>query len=203
MKKLVVLAVALLAFPGRERPVLHAQAQRGAVTPLPSFGEPGISPDGSTIAFVSGGDIWEVPARGGAGNEARLLVSHPATESRPLFSPDGKRLAFTSTRTGNGDVYVLTLASGEVTRLTFDDANELVSGWSADGRSIYFQSTSHEISGLLDVYRVSADGGTPMQVAGDRYTTEYFAAPSPAGPSTELRAGAIAITARANAASQW
>ena len=169
-----------------------AQPYRAAVTPLPSFAEPGISPDAATIAFVSGGDIWEVPTRGG---EARLLVSHPATESRPLYSPDGKQLAFTSSRTGNGDVYVLTLASGEVTRLTFDDANELVSGWSRDSKAIYFQSTSHEISGLLDVYRVAADGGTPMQVAGDRYTTEYFAAPAPSGE--------LAITARANAASQW
>ncbi len=169
-----------------------AQPYRAAVTPLPSFAEPGISPDAATIAFVSGGDIWEVPTRGG---EARLLVSHPATESRPLYSPDGKQLAFTSSRTGNGDVYVLALASGEVTRLTFDDANELVSGWSRDSKAIYFQSTSHEISGLLDVYRVAADGGTPMQVAGDRYTTEYFAAPAPSGE--------LAITARANAASQW
>ena len=113
--------------------------------PLPSFGEPGISPDGSTIAFVSGGDIWEAPARGG---DARLLVSHPATESRSLFAPDGTRLAFTSTRTGNGDAYVLTLASGELTRLTFDDANELVTGWSADGKWIYFSSTSHDIFGM-------------------------------------------------------
>jgi Tol biopolymer transport system component len=168
-------------------------AQRGSVAPLPSFGEPGISPDGSTIAFVSGGDIWEAPGRGG---DARLLVSHPATESRPLFSPDGRRLAFTSTRSGNGDVYVLTLARGEVSRLTFDDANELVSGWSADSKSIYFQSTSHEISGVLDVYRVPADGGTPMPVAADRYTTEYFGVPSPSGDS-------VAITARANAGSQW
>ena len=159
----------------------------------PSFAEPGISPDGSTIAFVSGGDIWEVPARGG---DARLLVSHPATESRPLFSPDGKRLAFTSTRTGNGDVYVLALASGDLTRLTFDDANELVTGWSADSQSVLFQSGSHEISGMLDVYRVSAEGGTPMPVAADRYTTEYFASESPAG-------NAVAITARANAGSQW
>ena len=167
---------------------------QGAANPaLPSFAEPGISPDGSTIAFVSGGDIWEVPARGG---DARLLVSHPATESRPLFSPDGKRLAITSTRTGNGDVYVLMIATGEVSRLTFDDASELVSGWSADSQSVLFQSNSHEISGMLDVYRVSADGGTPMPVAADRYTTEYFAAPSPGGE-------AVAITARANAGSQW
>src|SRR5262249_19753010 len=101
-----------------------SQAPRDAA-PLPSFAEPGISPDGSTIAFVSGGDIWEVPARGG---DARLLVSHAATESRPLYSPDGRRLAFSSSRTGNGDVYVLTIATGDIARLTFDDVNEAVSG---------------------------------------------------------------------------
>src|SRR5205823_11260219 len=105
------------------RSSLEQQASGGG--PLPSFAEPGIAPDGSTIAFVSGGDIWEVPARGG---DARLLVSHPSTESRPLYSPDGKRLAFTSTRTGNGDVYALTLATGDLARLTFDDAAEQVSG---------------------------------------------------------------------------
>src|SRR6187399_596354 len=100
MKKL--LAILLVAAPL----VVQTQTPRNVVSPLPSFAEPGISPDGSTIAFVSGGDIWEVPARGG---DARLLVSHPATESRPLFAPDGRRLAFTSTRTGNGDVYVLAI----------------------------------------------------------------------------------------------
>ena len=76
-----------------------------------SLAEPGISPDGREIAFVSGGDIWNVPASGG---DARLLVSDPSTESRPLFSPDGTSLAFVSTRTGGGDIYVLTLASGDV-----------------------------------------------------------------------------------------
>ena len=49
--------------------------------------EPSFSPDRKEIAFVSGGDIWSVPAEGGI---ARLLVSHPATESKPLFSPEGK-----------------------------------------------------------------------------------------------------------------
>ena len=71
--------------------------------------EPSLSPDRREIAFVSGGDIWTVPAAGG---EARLLVSHPAYDSRPLYSPDGTKLAFMSTRTGNGDIYVLTLATG-------------------------------------------------------------------------------------------
>jgi tricorn protease len=190
MKRLMLVVVVVVAHGFGPA---NAQAPRNAVAPLPSLAEPGISPDGATIAFVSGGDIWEVPARGG---DARLLVSHPATESRPLFAPDGRRLAFTSTRTGNGDVYVLSIASGEVTRLTFDDAAELVTGWSADGTWLYFSSSSHEISGMNDVFRVAATGGTPMPVAADRYTTEYFAAPAPSGD-------AIAITARANAGSQW
>src|SRR5712691_8125411 len=191
MKKLLFVSVVVVTVVAQAfRP---AVAQRAAATPLPSFAEPGISSDGSTIAFVSGGDIWEVPARGG---DARLLVSHPATESRPLFSPDGKRLAFASSRTGNGDVYVLTLATGDLTRLTFDDASELVTGWSSDARWVYFTTTSHEISGMLDVYRVAAEGGTPMPVAADRYTTEYFASPSPMDDT-------VAITARANAGAQW
>jgi len=81
----------------------------------------GISPDGTEIVFASGGDLWTVPAAGG---EARLLVSHPAPESRPLFFPDGARVAFVSTRTGGGDVYLLTLRTGELIRLAFDDAEE-------------------------------------------------------------------------------
>src|SRR4026207_2036442 len=92
----------------------------------PYFTEPSLSPDRKEIAFVSGGDIWTVPSTGGV---AALLVSHPANEARPLYSPDGKQLAFVSTRTGNGDVYLLTLASGDLKRLTFDDGFDQLDGW--------------------------------------------------------------------------
>jgi tricorn protease-like protein len=85
-------------------------AQAAAAAPKPTLAEPTLSPDGSEIAFVSGGDIWTVPAAGGA---ASLLVTDPATEGRPFYSPDGRELAFTSNRGGAANVYVLTLATGQ------------------------------------------------------------------------------------------
>ena len=100
-----------------------AFAGQAAVVPRPSLAEPALSPDGSEIAFVSGGDIWTVPSQGGV---ARLLVSDPATESRPRYSPDGTRLAFQSTRDGPPSIYILTLATGRIARLTYADAAEVL-----------------------------------------------------------------------------
>ena len=171
---------------------VQAAAQTAAPA-VPTFAEPGIAPDRSEIAFASGGDIWTVPTAGGV---ARLLVSHPANEARPLFSPDGRRLAFTSTRTGGGDIYVLTFATGDIRRVTFDDLPDQLDSWSPDGKWLYFSSSSREIAGMNDVFRVPADGGTPMAVSADRYTNEYWAAPAPNG-------GAIAITARGTTSGQW
>ena len=187
-----ILLLALATFPACSL----AQAQDAGSQPadgLPYFTEPAISPDRSEIAFVSGGDIWTVAAAGG---EARLLVSNPANESRPLYSPDGRRLAFISTRTGGGDIYTLTFQTGELKRLTFDDALDQLDGWSRDGRWIYFSSSSRDISGMNDVFRVSADGGTPLEVSADRYTSEYLSAPSPDGHG-------LAFTARGVALTQW
>ena len=158
----------------------------------PYMTEPSISPDRKEIAFVSGGDIWSVSADGGV---ARLLISHPANESRPLFSPDGRYLAFGSNRTGGGDIYILEFATGSLRRLTFDDSNEQLDAWSRDGKWIYFFSNSRDISGMNDIYRVPASGGTAMQVSSDRYTTEF--------QSTPLADGSIIFAARGNSAGQW
>lgn len=164
-----------------------------APQPVPYFAEPSIAPDRSEIAFVSGGDIWTVPLAGG---EARLLVSHAANESRPVYAPDGRRLAFTSNRTGGGDIYVLTFDTGELRRVTFDDASDQLDAWSRDGRWLYFSSMSRDIAGMNDIFRVSPEGGTPMLVSADRYTNEFFSAPSPDNT-------AVAFTARGIASGQW
>ena len=189
-----LLAFVLLAALGGKQPAARAQEQPPAApAAVPYFTEPALAPDRSEIAFVSGGDIWTVPAAGGA---ASLLVSHPATESRPLYSPDGRQLAFVSTRTGNGDIYVLTLDTGELRRVTFDDAYDQLDAWARDGRWLYFSSSSRDIASMNDLFRVAATGGTPMQVSADRYVNEYFAAPAPDGQT-------LAFTARGIAAAQW
>jgi Tol biopolymer transport system component/C-terminal processing protease CtpA/Prc len=157
---------------------------------LPCFADPAISPDGTEVAFASGGDIWTVPIAGG---EARLLISHPATESRPVYAPDGKSLAFISNRSGNGDVYLLNFESGDVKRLTFDDGREELDGFSGDGKYIYFSTTGTDLGGSNhDIYRVSVEGGTPMPVVADRYANEFNAAPSPDGSTLAFCAGGIA-----------
>ena len=112
--------------------------------PKPYFTEPAISPDRTEVAFASGGDIWTVPIAGG---DARLLVSHAATESQPVYSPDGRTLALVSDRTGGGDIYLLTIATGDLRRLTFDDGNEILDGWSNDGQWIYYSSGTRDIAG--------------------------------------------------------
>ncbi len=184
MRLLALLFAAALTVPSAAQP---------APASLPSMSDPAISPDGHEIAFVSGGDIWTVPAAGG---EAHLLITHPATESRPLYSPDGKRLAFVSTRTGAGNIYILTLATGDLQRLTFSDSPDRLDAWSADGQWIYFTSGVNDVAGQGDIFRVHSSGGTPLEVSKERYLAEFESAPSPDGTQ-------IALIAKGISAAQW
>lgn len=155
--------------------------------------QPALSPDGSQIAFAAESAIWTVPAAGGA---ARLLISSAATESRPRYSPDGRWLAFDSTRSGNGDIYLYELATGHLVRLTWDDGMDALDGWSPDSQWVYFSSSSHNVGGMNDVYRVRVTGGTPMIVTSERYEDEYDAAAAPDGAVTFCTVGEMAL-------SQW
>ena len=161
--------------------------------PAPLLSDPALSPNHSEIAFVSGGDIWTVPFLGG---EARLLISHPATESRPLYSPDGTRLAFLSTRTGIADIYVLNLRDGTTKRLTFDGSRNSLDAWSPDSQSLYFSSSRADVGSMSDLFKIPADGGTPVAVSADRFADENQAAPHPTD-------GTIAFTSGGMAVSQW
>lgn len=70
---------------------------------------PAISPNGETIAFTYKGDIYTVPANGG---KATQLTTHPAHDTRPVWSPDGSKIVFASDRNGNFDIFVMDKEGG-------------------------------------------------------------------------------------------
>lgn len=115
---------------------------------LHRVGEPQISPDGNWIAYSvatpdleanrSVRDIWVVAA--GGGGEARQLT-RGGSDTRARWSPDGKKLAFISGRSGTPQIYWIALDGGEATRLTSISTgadNEL---WSPDGKTVAFISS--------------------------------------------------------------
>ena len=92
------------------------------------FRHSAISPDGSTIVFSYKGDIYSVSAKGG---RATALTIHSAWEGHPVWSRDGKQIAFASDRHGNLDVYVMPADGGKAVRLTRHSANDVPSDFSS------------------------------------------------------------------------
>ncbi len=109
-----------------------------AQTPIRFARYPAPSPDGSQIAFSWQGDLWLVSSNGG---EAKRLTIHEGYDFAPVWSPDGTRLAFTSDRYGNDDVFVLNLRDGTIQRLTFWSGRDRALGWMPDGKAVVFEST--------------------------------------------------------------
>jgi tricorn protease len=84
---------------------------------------PDLTPDGKLVAFSYLGDIWTVETIGGV---ARPVTVHEAHDINPVFSPDGKFIAFSSNRHGGYDVFVVPAVGGKPRRLTFGIAADLV-----------------------------------------------------------------------------
>lgn len=86
-----------------------------AITPL-WMRDARISPDGSEIVFCYKGDIYKVPAQGGT---AVQLTTQTSYEANPVWSPDGKQIAFASDRNGNFDLFIMPADGGAARRLTY------------------------------------------------------------------------------------
>ena len=126
---------------------------------------PAISPDGKTIAFGYKGDIYKVDAAGGI---AVPITMHQAHDMMPVWSHDGKTIAFASDRYGNFDVFSMPATGGELTRLTYHGAADIPNDFSPDGKQVLFASARmapaasvrfHNPRIFQNVYTVSTNGG--------------------------------------------
>src|SRR3954451_7710278 len=123
---------------------------------------PDISPDGKTVAFSYLGDIWLVDVNGG---EATHLTMHEKHDFNPVFSPDGKWIAFSSNRHGQYDVFVIPVKGGRPKRLTYDSADDHVTGWSPDSKHVLFMSgRGQDLPYRVELYSVSINGGQARQI---------------------------------------
>ncbi|MGA3046445.1 MAG: hypothetical protein ABSD67_07455 [Terracidiphilus sp.] len=139
----------------------------------------GISPDGQFLAISDQSTedrksrVYIVPITGGTPRQ----VTPNAPSYWHGWSPDGKTLAFTGERNGNFDIYSISAAGGEETRLTSAEGLDDGPEYSPDGASIYFNS---ERTGHMQIWRMKADGSQQEQVISEE-SNDWFPHISPDG----------------------
>ena len=126
---------------------------------------PAISPDGTTIAFAYKGDIYSVPVTGG---EARQITTNAAYDTHPVWSPDGKKIAFQSDREGSLDIFIIDAKGGTPTRLTTNSSTETPIAFADNDHVLFSASLMPTAKSIIfasntfpQVYKVSTNGGRP------------------------------------------
>ncbi len=114
---------------------------------------------GDLLTFVAGDDVWLAPAGGG---RAWRLSADAAQVGYPRFSRDGTRIAWTSWRDGNPEVYLTDLEGGAATRLTYwGDPQTRVTGWTAAGEILAVTAAGQPAMKYRRAFAVPVEGAPP------------------------------------------
>ncbi|MBI3653416.1 MAG: PD40 domain-containing protein [Acidobacteria bacterium] len=120
-----------------------------------------VSPDGQTIVFDLLGDLYTLPISGGA---AKRIVGGMAFESQPKFSPDGKKLAFLSDRSGAENIWICNPDGSDPKPITKGRHTMFVSpSWTPDGNYLIASKSDRGI-GTFHTYMYHKDGGSGVSI---------------------------------------
>jgi Tol biopolymer transport system component len=133
-----------------------------AVTTLSILGASGLVFDAAEQVE----ELREIELPGGT---SRQITRSLAVDRQPAYSPDGRRLVFSSNRTGNLDLWLLDRQSGALRQLTDDAAQDWDPGFTPDGRQVLFSSSR---SGNLEIWAIDLDGSNARQVSRDGVDAE-------------------------------
>ncbi|MFN0170314.1 MAG: TolB family protein [Bryobacteraceae bacterium] len=135
----------------------------GAFSPVISRAAPGRAPRLAFVSSRSDRSIWRVAVSSPPSKEGPTpFISSTRNELSPQFSPDGKRIAFTSDRSGSTEIWLSDSDGSHATPLTsFRGPITDLPRWSPDGRRIAFHSRP---GGQAEIYVISAEGGKPQRL---------------------------------------
>lgn len=151
---------------------------------------PDLSPDGRDIVFELLGDLYTIDVRGG---EARALTSGMAFDSQPVFSPDGRRIAFISDRSGAENIWIADADGTDPRQISLRNDNAVFASpaWSADGQAIYASRFRSEYN-AFELWRIGvASGESELLIpikANDDQPREQWSSVLGAAPSADGRA---------------
>lgn len=143
----------------------HASAQEVVFeTDEGTWMSPDLSPDGKHIVFDLLGDLYTMPITGG---DATLLLGGPAYEVQPRFSPDGKKISFTSDRAGMDDIWIMNRDGSGLQQITKDKERQTNNAiWTPDGQYIiarkHYRNTRSLGAGEMWLYHIG--GGDGLQL---------------------------------------
>ncbi|MEJ2582532.1 MAG: peptidase S41, partial [Acidobacteriota bacterium] len=155
MKIKVIVVVSFLAF------ILSTSAMAIDTTNTKFLSQPAIG--GDHIAFVYANDLWVAELDG---DHPRRLTSDQGLESNPVFSPDGRWIAFNAQYDGNTDVYIVSVDGGIPKRLTWHPLPDMVCSFTPDGTAVLFRSPRNVFTRRhTQLFTVPVEGGFPEQLA--------------------------------------
>lgn len=160
---------------GGRRELWRVAASGGKPVRLAGIGEDAmdvaVSRDGRTLIYNRGrysGSLWKIPISGGKGGEPVRVTATTARDKFAQFSPDGKRIAFESGRSGVDEIWVCDADGANAIQLTaFGRGISGTPRWSPDGRRIAFDSN---VAGSFDIYVIPSGGGRPVQLTNNPST---------------------------------